>query len=65
MLGYSVGGMAGPTLMKAGGPLQGVYGTAAGIAIFGFLCAFLFLALKRREKKTARCAGAEPRGTPM
>ncbi len=53
MIGYSVGGMAGPYLMKAGGgALQDVYFTAAGVALFGFLCAFVYLALKRREKRS-------------
>ena len=52
MIGYSVGGMAGPYLMRAGGgALQDVYFTAAGVALFGYLCAFVYLALKRREKR--------------
>lgn len=62
MLGYSVGGLAGPILMKSVS-LQSVYGMAAGIALFGYLCAWVYLVLKRREKRAALPAHGEARGT--
>lgn len=53
MLGYSVGGIVGPYLIKsagAEGSFAGVYKLAAVVCLFGFVCAAIYLLIKRRAR---------------
>lgn len=54
MLGYSVGGLVGPQLVRwaqAGGSFDRAYGMCAAAAVFGILCAGIFLLMKARASR--------------
>lgn len=54
MLGYSVGGLVGPQLVRwaqTGGSFDRAYGMCAATAVFGILCAALFLFMKNRSSR--------------
>lgn len=63
MLGYSVGGLAGPWLMKAAGAsgsFSRLYALSAGACVFGLFCAIAYFIAKKRS---TAAAGSCPAGS--
>lgn len=55
MLGYSVGGIVGPLLMKTAGTsgsFDRLYGISAGMCLFGLICALAYSLAKKHIKPT-------------